>query len=432
MRTRFTLLIFTFFSILILGFLLSWDSLPDQEGYFEMSWNLVYHDFGKILMTGFVTPLNFFVVTLIHKLTSVSLSNSWKIMDLSAGGVLGAFLVWVFWRHQKPQKFIDLIKPIAIMVGSFCFVYPLTSMTGEGLAVCFAAVAIYFFSQKKYHLATPLFILSFLSKYTIYLITPGIILWVILKRNTLSADDKKNLIRSLVIFLTVFFTYHFIKNWADIRLQSAYNTQFNPLYLLSNLPFFMITLGLGTPLLLWFVFSNFSFSNLFILASFSALVMMLRRYFFWHYPVQIVPFLVLYAFTHKNALVFFSWRRIIVQLTLMIALIHLLPIQFGKTTIFPKKTTISTMKKVDLEIQKDYKGGKVGYYQNRRFDETWPHYEISYLDPSWDFEIQASEYVVIPTALGIPAQLTQFENCQYIFVKKVETQSIYRVKCDAL
>lgn len=233
----------------------------------------------------------------------------------------------------------------------------------------------------------------------------------------------------LVVFLVIFFTYHAIKDWADIRLQAAYNSHFSPLYLLSNVPFFTVSLTLGAPLFLWFVLANFSISNLFLLASISAFAMLLRRYFFWHYPVQILPFLILYAFTHKNALTFFSWRRIIAQSVLMLVVINLLPVQVGKSTIFPKKTTISTMRNVDLEIQKDYGGGKIGYYQNRRFDETWPHYEISYLEPSWNFEILASEYVVLPTAIGIPAQLTQFEDCKYIFAKKIETQSLFRVNC---
>ncbi len=65
---------------------------------------------------------------------------------------------------------------------------------------------------------------------------------------------------------------------------------------------------------------------------------------------------------------------------------------------------------------------------NRRFDELFPTYEISYMDPSWDFIINDTKYVVVP-GIGLPRQLTNFKNCIYIFYRQVGPESIFRVNC---
>lgn len=90
--------------------------------------------------------------------------------------------------------------------------------------------------------------------------------------------------------------------------------------------------------------------------------------------------------------------------------------------------TTTESRAIEAEIKKDYHGGQIGYYFNRGFAESFPHYEISYMEPTWDFVIEDTEYVVVPSN-GLPFHLTNFKQCRYTFYTQVGMNTIYKVLC---
>lgn len=427
MKKRIVLMILI--SYIFIGFALSWNSIPNQEGYFEASWNLAHIDFKKTLLSPGITPLNYLTVAAIEKYLHISLFNAWKLMDLFFGGLMITFLTHIFWQYQKPDSFIKRLIPICVSFSSLGLLYLSTSMTGEGPAIFFALIATYYWWKNKLSYATLFFLVSFFSKYTVYLIAPGIIFWTLINFRKYSAIERKQILLFGVLFMSIFLLYQYLKNWGDIKLQSSYSSSFLTVEkVTSNLPPFIISLLLGAPLVVLFFINYPSISNIFTLAGISSLLILTRHYFYWHYPLQIIPFLTLYAFTHQKAKEFFKLRALTLQFILSLSVITLLPVTFGNQTIFPKHITFAETKIVEDKIKEKYSGGKIGYYMNRPFNEPFPSYEISYMEKNWDFQIEDTEYIVVP-GLGLPRQLTKYDQCKYFFVSQVGMNSLFEVNC---
>jgi len=349
-------------------------------------------------------------------------------MDLLFSGLLAVFLIQVFWKFNKPQSLWQLLMPILIILTSFGYLYLPSSMTGEGPPVFFAVTGTYFWWRRKFTLAGLLFMASFLSKYTFYLIVPGLTIWTFWQRNQYSRREIRRLFLTIGLFLLLFLGYHFLKSWADFRLQTHYVS--NDLqYTLTNITILLSVLCLGAPITTILSISLPNLKNVFWLSAISALLILSRRYFYWHYPFQIIPFLLLYVFTQPELVRFIKKRFILLQALLSFAVYNLLPISAQYNSyLFPKHLSTVEMRAIDATIQTDYHGGKVGYYLNRRFDEPFPHYEISYLAPNWDFVIEDTEYVVIPS-LGFPVQLTAYKQCKYVFAAQIGSNALYKVEC---
>lgn len=197
----------------------------------------------------------------------------------------------------------------------------------------------------------------------------------------------------------------------------------------ANPRYFIIALFLGSPIVFVISLLKPSFRHLFWLAGLSAFVVFQSRYFMWHYSYQIVPFLIYYVMTQPQLVRLISYRILVLQVFLTICLYISLPIKVDTITILPKHNTYYDMQAVQREIENNgYKGGKIGYYMNRPFDEPFPAYEISYMDPSWRFQIEGTEYVVLPNDF-VPPILTSFPGCELQFVKTVRLNSIYKVSC---
>ena len=101
----------------------------------------------------------------------------------------------------------------------------------------------------------------------------------------------------------------------------------------------------------------------------------------------------------------------------------------GTIPLFFKHQSTIESREIENEILKDYHGGKVGFYLNRAFDEPFPTYEISYMQEAQYYDVAESEYVVIPTAIGIPAQLKKYPLCNFQYYKQTENNTIYKVAC---
>lgn len=429
LNNNFVIYGFTFFTLLLLGLFFSKGSIPNQEGYFELGWHTSHIDFNRIFTDPAITPLNFLVAILIERSLHISVATAWKLMDLTFSSFLGVLLVNLYLKLHKTKHFFEKILPGIVIITSVGYFYSFTSMSGEGMPLFFAAAGLYYWNKKSFILATLLFILSFFSKFTIYLIAPGIFIWTFINIRNFS---RKNLIQLFimgVIFTSIFISYHSFKNWSDIKLQSSYINNFSPWILLNNFPPYFLALLLGAPIVIIFAFLNPSWKNLYFISGISAGIMLLRRYFYWNHPQQIIVFLMLYFFTSPKAKVFLKNKYIFLQLIFSICLLALLPIKTSNFELFHKHYTIKESIQIDTEVMKDLNGQKVGYFMNRRFDEPFFTYEISYLNPVWDFIINDTKYIVLPS-INIPKQLTDFKHCSYTFNKQIGSQSIFKVNCN--
>ncbi len=420
---------FLFCAIIGLGLFLSNNSIPNQEGYFEGAWKLSHINFTDAILSPATTPLIFLTGMLIERVLGISLANAWKIMDLVFAGFIGVFLIYVYWKTHKPTQLFDLATPVFIILSSLGFIYSFTSMSGEGMPIFFALVGIYLWQKRSFKTASLLFILSFLSKFTLYLIAPGVGIWTLVQLKSYSKKEIREIVIASMMFLAVFFTYHTIKQWGDIKLQTQYISNFSPSIILNNFPIFFIAVLLGAPLVAFFAFVYPSISNVFWLAGFSSLIMLSRRYFYWNHPQQIIVFWMLYFFSHQKSKEFLQKRFILLQIIFSLFLVNLLPVTIGNNLIFYKHITKQESFAIDNEIKKDYHGGKIGYYLNRRFDEPFPNYEISYMEHDWDFVVEDTEYIVVPTGL-IPEQIVRHKQCRLIYYATVKRNMIYQVKCE--
>lgn len=422
------ILIIVFFLVIGTGFLLSYGSIPNQEGYVELSWNLNHLNFRETLFHPMTTPLNFLVALVIERILSTSTAAAWKIMDLTFAGFIAVFITKVYWNNTKPKLLFDKFMPVLIITTSVGFIYSFTSMSGEGMPVFFALLGVYYWNKKRFIRASLLFILSFLSKYTIYLIAPGLILWTVFQLKYYSKKELKQIFVAGILFLSSFFLYHSLKQWVDFKLHLPYISNLSPQIILNNFPPYLMAIIMGAPIIAIFSFLYPSFTNLFWLCGFSCLIMLLRRYFCWNHSQQIITFWMLYFFSHPNIHKILQKRFMLLQSIFFFSLIVLLPINSGGLPIFYKHITKYDSYKIEEEINRDYHGGKVGYYGNRRFDVPFPNYEISYMAPDWDFVIKDTEYVVIPS-IGIPGRLLDFKECKYIYYKQIGLNAIYKVDC---
>ena len=422
------ILFFLFCSIISLGFFLSYNSIPNQEGYFEGAWLLSHGNFTQTILSPAVTPLNFFVGFALERILHVSTANAWKIMDLVFSGLLGVFLIHIYWEKHRPKNISDLFFPPLTILSSVGFLYYFTSMSGEGMPVFFAVTGIYYWQKRSFTTACLLFILSFLSKFTLYLIAPGMGLWLLFNLKSYSRQELKQIGIAAILFLSVFFAYNTIKQWGDIKLQVAHINSFPPQIVLYNFPYYFVAILLSAPLIVLFSLSNPSITSLFWIAALSCFVMLIRRYFYWNHPQQIVAFLMLYFFTHPQSKNVIHLRYIFLQIIFSICLIALLLSSIG-SIFFPAHMTKQESFAIDGEIMKDYHGGKVGYYLNRRFDEPFPNYEISYMEPNWDFVVEDTEYIVVPAGL-IPEQIVRHKQCRLIYYSVVAQNIIYKVTCE--
>ncbi len=414
--------------VITVGFLLSWKSIPNQEGYFEAAWKLSHLDFSKSLLDPSVTPLNFLVSTLIERSLHISLTNAWKLMDLFFCGLLVIVFTNIYSKSSFSHFSFQFFVPLIISLSSLGFIYSFTSASGEGMPIFFSVVGVYLWQKRSFVPANLLFILALLSKYTFYLIAPGIFLWTLFNFKTFTKKDIQNMFFGISLLVSILVLYHGIKHWEEIKLQLRYVNNTSPLIFINNFAIYLFAALLGAPLLLLFTFLNPQINNLFLLTAISSMLILSRRYFYWNHVQQIVSFLLLFLFTHPKAREFLQLRSVALQVLFTFIIIIFLPITAGSFTLFPKQLTIYESQAVDREIMKDFHGGNIGYYLNRRFDEPFPNYEISYMDPSWDFVMDDTEYVVLPLP-GIPRQLTSFKQCQYIFHQQVGTNSIYKVMC---
>ena len=413
-------------SVIIIGLLVSWKSIPNQEGYFELSWNLTYLNFKETILNPQVTPLNFLLPYLLVKLFHLSLLNSWKILDLVFGGFTAAFIVRYAILHNNLQHLKEMIKMQLLLISSVGAIYPLTSMTGEGLSVFVCLLGVHAWLNYSFMLGALFFSLAILSKYTIYLILPGIILWTVVNWSKFDLLQKRNIILSLVFFLGIFLVYNNLKSWGDITGQAGLSSSFKgALYLL---PYFIIALILSAPIIIILSFLSPDVQHLMRLVSLSALLVLLTRHFYWHYPYQVIPFLTYFVVSKPNLVKLIKYRYIVFQIILTLCIYILLPLKVKDTTIFPKHNTFSDLRRVEIEINKSYHGGKIGYYGNRPFDEPFPAYEISYMDPSWRFQMEQTEYVVLPSDF-IPPLLGSFSGCELTWLKTINLNAIYKVAC---
>lgn len=181
----------TFLSIFGIGLWTSWKSIPNQEGYFEISWNLTYINFKEFLLRPQVTPLNYLLPYFLTKVFHISLANAWKFIDLFFGGLTAVFLVHAAIVKNNMVKLVDMLKTPLLIISSVGSVYPLTSMTGEGLSVLVSLVGLHFWLNYSFVAASLLFSIAVLSKYTIYLILPGLVMWTVLTWPKLISRQRK-------------------------------------------------------------------------------------------------------------------------------------------------------------------------------------------------------------------------------------------------
>jgi len=394
-----------------------------------MAWNLSFIDFKKTIMSAAVTPISFLVPYFLHKVAPVSLAFIWKVTDLFFAGLSLSFLTYVYWKTHKVKSFWQKLAPPTILLTSMGFTYSFTSMSGEGIPIFFGLLGIYSVSQKNYFLAFISLSICLLSKFTFYLIAPGLIAWGFLNLKNFNREETRKIIFYFLLFLLVFVSYHSFKNWVDIKLQFAYINSVIPIGIVYNFPYYFLALILGAPIITVFSILNPSFRNIFFLAALSALVMLLRRYFYWNHPQQVIMFLALYFFSSEKAKFFINKGNILIQAAIFVSIILIFPIYSKTIPLFYKHQSQGESRQIENEILKDYHGGKVGYYLNRVFDEPYSTYEISYMSNAQYYDIESSEYVVIPTVIGIPAQLRQFSQCRFEYRKQTENNTIYKVAC---
>lgn len=433
MRVKRLLLIVTFAAVFTLGFLLSWDSIANQAGYTEIAWYISHIDFTKHILQSAFAPLNYLFVVGLERLAGISIGNAWKITDLTFGGLLSMFLVNQYWSTRKPKTLLEHLLPLLTICGTFGLIYSLTSMTGEGTSIFFAVVSVYYWQKRKFLIAVPFLYLSFLSKYTLYLIAPGVFLWTLIHFRELLRKQKFLLILALALLLTGIFSYNFVKHFRDITGQSTYSGNFSLTVFLSqklpvNMPLFLLALVLGAPLATSFVILQPGITNIYWLSGISSLFVLNTRYFDWYYPVEIIPFFLLYLFTHPQNQRFLKFETALLQILLATLIALHLPLEVAKRPLFPKHVTKFESFALEEIIKSEYKGGKIGFYQNVRTDFPYPAYDIAYLDPAWDFVIEDTEFVVLPWG-PVPERLTNFKHCQFMFWKFVEPYQIYKVSC---
>lgn len=422
-----------FFGFLGLGFYTSWASIANQAGYTEIAWQISHIDFTKHLLQSAYTPLNYFFVVFLERTFHISIGNAWKLTDLFFGGLLATLLTHVFWTSQNVRSYKQLFIPVIMIAGTFGLYYNLTSMTGEGPAVFFAVFGIYWWWKHKFIPAAFLFLLSFFSKYTVFLIGPALALWTIGSWPKFNSPERKKLIVAILLGISVFTIYYGMKNWRDLTEQSVYSGSFSVQTLLEtrlreHLPRFTLALFLLAPIATVFALVFPQPFNLFWLASLSSLLMLNTRYFDWYFPVEIIPFLLLYLFSHPKFMQLHPLRIGMIQLVFTVVLFMQLPLSMGLKTIIPRHITKYDSFAIENEIRKDYHGGKIAFYQNVRTDFPLPAYDVAYLDPAWDFVLEDTEYAVLPVG-PVSSRLTDFENCRFIYHTYIGQAMIYKVTC---
>ncbi|MEK7060933.1 MAG: hypothetical protein AAB931_00250, partial [Patescibacteria group bacterium] len=144
------LYLFIFITTVGSGLILSQDSIPNQEGYFELAWNFSHLDTKKTLLAPAVTPLNFIVGAILERVLNISAANAWKIMDLTFAAALAVFLSYVFKTVQKPSSLVDKLIPPILILSSLGFIYSFTSGSGEGMPIFFAVVGVYLWQKKNF------------------------------------------------------------------------------------------------------------------------------------------------------------------------------------------------------------------------------------------------------------------------------------------
>ncbi|EKE14784.1 MAG: hypothetical protein ACD_12C00306G0001, partial [uncultured bacterium] len=344
-----------------------------------MAWNLSYIDFKKTITSAAVTPISFLVPYFWHKIFPISLAPLWKLTDLFFAGLSASFLTYVYWQTHKPKSILQKLAPLAILMTSMGFTYSFTSMSGEGIPIFFGLLGVYSIYKKNYFLAFFTLAICMLSKFTFYLIAPGLVAWGFLNLKNFNREEIRKITFYFLFFLLVFVSYHSFKNWVDIKLQFAYINSVIPTGIIYNFPYYFLALILGAPIITVFSILNPSLRNIFFLTALSALAMLLRRYFYWNHPQQVIMFLALYFFSSEKAKIFIIKGNILIQVAIFISIIMILPIYSKTIPLFFKHQTISESRQIEDEILKNYHGGKVGYYFNRAFDEPFPAYEISYM-----------------------------------------------------
>lgn len=120
--------------------------------------------------------------------------------------------------------------------------------------------------------------------------------------------------------------YNSLKHWGDIKLQTHYINNFYPSIAINNFPPYFLALITGAPLVSLFAFTQPGFTNLYWLAGSSSLIMLLRRYYQWNHPAQIIAFWLLYFLTHPEAKTFIQKRLVFLQVVFSICLIAVLPV----------------------------------------------------------------------------------------------------------
>lgn len=394
-----------------------------------MAWKLSYIDFKSTILSAAVTPGSFLVPYFAHKIIPISLSLLWKLTDLFFAGLSASFLTFVYWQSNKPKTLFEKLSPLIILLSSVGYIYSFTSMSGEGIPLFFALLGVHSVSRKNYFLGFIFLTVCMLSKFTFYLIMPGITIWGLINLKNFSRREIKQVIIFSTLFLIIFFTYHSLKNWADIKLQFTYINSVIPTNVFQNFPYYFLALLLGAPLITIFAILNPAFKNIFYLAAFSAFLMLLRRYFYWNHPQQIIMFFALYFFSNEKAKMLITKRNILIHVAIFVSIIAIMPIYSKTIPIFFKHQLVNESWKIEAEILKDYHGGKVGYYLNRSYEEPFPTYEISYMPDNQYGDLFESEYVVIPTVIGIQDRLRKYPMCNFIYYKQTESNVIYKVTC---
>lgn len=195
------LLVTAFVVVLVSGFALSWKSIPNQEGYTEIFWQVSHIDFSEIIKSPAITPLNFLAAIVIERTLHLSVANVWKLMDLTFAGFTALLLTHIYLQKQTPKTLFLKLAPIVIIVSSVGFIYSFTSMSGEGMPIFFALLGLYYWQKRLFILATLCFITSFLAKFTIYLIGPGVLIWTLMSLRTFSRKDTRQLLSATILFL---------------------------------------------------------------------------------------------------------------------------------------------------------------------------------------------------------------------------------------
>ena len=140
-------------------------------------------------------------------------------------------------------------------------------------------------------------------------------------------------------------------------------------------------------------------------------------------------FLALYFFSSKKAKLFINKGNLIIQAAIFASVLTISPIMSKTIPLYFKHQSTIESREIESQILKDYHGGKVGYYLNRAFDEPFPTYEISYMSKDQDYVIESTEYVVIPTVIGIPSELREYSQCTFEYYKQIKNNTIYKVRC---